>query len=42
MIGEDEYDIIDDGIGNYDTSFQLGSFGGISHVYGCKSIINED
>ena len=34
MIDEDEdvYDMIDNGIGNYDNSFQPGSFGGSSQV----------
>ena len=30
MIDEDEYDMIDSDIGNYDNSFQPGSLGGIS------------
>ena len=32
MIDEDEYDMIDNDIGNYDNSFQPGSFGGTSQV----------
>ena len=32
MIYEDEYEIIDNDIGNYDNSFQPGSFGGSSQV----------
>ena len=32
MIDEDEYDMIDNGIGNCDNSFQTGSFGGSSQV----------
>ena len=33
MIDEDEYDIIDNEIGNNDNSFQPGPFGGTSQVY---------
>ena len=37
MIDKDEYDIIENGIDDYDNSFQPGSFGGDSHVYVCLS-----